>query len=53
MSKQNALLAVLVTFVFTASMCTAQEVKYCKNGRTGDIIVVQAGYPCPFPTHKL
>jgi len=53
MSKQNALLALLVTFVFTAFMCSAQEVKYCKNAKTGEIVVVQAGYPCPFPTHKL
>lgn len=53
MSKQNALLAVLATFVFTASMCSAQEVEYCKNATTGEIITIQAGYPCPFPTHKL
>lgn len=53
MSKQNALLAVLVTFVFTGSMCQAQDVKYCKNAKTGDIIVVEIGYPCPYPTHKI
>ncbi len=53
MSKQNALLAVLVTFVFTGSMCQAQDVKYCKNAKTGDIIVVETGYPCPYPTHKI
>jgi hypothetical protein len=52
MSKQNALLAVLVTFVFTASMCNAQDVKYCKNAKTGAIIVVQTGYPCPFGTYR-
>jgi len=53
MSKQNALLAILITFISTASMCHAQEVAYCKNSKTGEIIVVQAGYPCPFPTHQL
>ena len=32
---------------------SAQGVKYCKNAETGEIIVVEEGMPCPFPTHKI
>ena len=31
----------------------AQEVKYCKNLRTGEIVVVQKNYPCPSGTVKI
>jgi len=31
----------------------AQDVKYCKNYQTGEIIVVDAGMPCPYPTVEL
>ena len=54
----DAIEAVLVTAVFlalTAVPCQADEpkVKYCKDARTGQIIVIEDGYPCPFPTHEL
>lgn len=49
---RNTLLAVLVTFLFTASVCNAQDVKYCKNAKTGAIIVVKANLPCPWPTYR-
>jgi hypothetical protein len=33
--------------------CRAQDVKYCKNYQTGEIVVVEANMPCPFPTAEL
>jgi hypothetical protein len=47
--------ATLVFILFTAlvSESNAQKVKYCKNATTGDIITVQAGMPCPYPTHEI
>jgi len=49
--------AVLVTALFllvTATpVCANDKVKYCRNATTGEIITVQAGYPCPFPTHAI
>lgn len=29
------------------------EVKYCKDMRTGEIFVVEAGYPCPGTTVEI
>lgn len=31
----------------------AQEVKYCVDLETGEVIVVEAGMPCPFPMAEL
>lgn len=31
----------------------SQEVKYCKNYTTGEIVVVEKGMPCPYPTAEL
>lgn len=49
---------VLVGFVLglalsVAMYTPAQDVKYCRNAETGEIIVVEAGMPCPYPTHEL
>ena len=30
-----------------------QEVKYCKNYETGEIAVVEKGFPCPYPMGEL
>lgn len=52
---RNALGAMLAVVVFTLAImeCEAQDVKYCRDANTGEIIVVEAGQPCPYPTHEL
>ena len=30
-----------------------QELKYCKDYETGEVVVVEAGKPCPFPMGEL
>ncbi len=42
-----------VAALFAALQSEAQEVKYCKNYTSGEVIVVQAGMPCPYPTVEL
>jgi hypothetical protein len=58
MSKVHpAVQAALIFFVLCLMMavkpCEAQDVTYCKNYQTGQIIVVEAGMPCPYPTVQL
>ena len=36
-----------------AKKALSQEVKYCKNYETGEIYVVEANMPCPYPTVEL
>ena len=43
----------LVIYGLLVFMTEAQEVSYCKDAETGKVIVVEAGYPCPYPTHKI
>ena len=46
-------LLLLLVVLFTAPAMAQEvktQVKYCKNYETGQVIVVQVGYPCPFPT---
>ena len=52
---KNFIEALLVfTLLLAATAVPAQdEVKYCKDATTGDIITVGAGMPCPYPTHEL
>lgn len=54
----KATLIVLVVFnVLLLMTCVgrveANDVKYCKDARTGKIIVVPANTPCPYPTHEI
>ena len=60
MKKQMGKILMKINFVlmitvamFIGVKSNAQEVKYCKNAKTGEIITIQAGYPCPFPTYKI
>ena len=46
-------LALAVFTLFVGQIAEAQEVTYCKNYQTGEIIVVEAGYPCPYPSVEL
>lgn len=49
-----AILVLAIVYIFTIpSALSAEKVKYCRNAETGEIITVQAGYPCPYPTHEL
>lgn len=43
----------VMALVEGAKEALAQEVKYCKNYQTGTIIVVEASYPCPYPTVEI
>ena len=53
----SLLLVVALAFIagaLTARKADAQdEVKYCKDARTGQVIVVEASMPCPFPYREL
>ena len=51
---KNFIEALLVTVLFTAATAThagPDEVKYCKNATTGEIVVVGIRSPCPYPTY--
>ena len=55
MSKQLAIwTTIAVAFLLLAMQAMSQDkVKYCKNYETGEVIVVEAGYPCPYPTAEI
>jgi hypothetical protein len=41
-------------FVLVISgQATATDVKYCKDYTTGEIYVVEANMPCPYPTVEI
>ena len=43
----------LMAMLFMGQAIDAQEVKFCKNLTTGEIIVVEINYPCPYPTVRI
>ena len=47
------LVGLMAALFFMAWQADAQQVTYCKDARTGEIIVIQEGYPCPSPTHQI
>lgn len=48
--RAMALCAAVVIAGLSAVGSDAQQVKYCKDYRTGEVFVVEAGMPCPYPT---
>ena len=50
---QAALIFAVLCILMLVKPCEAQDVQYCKNYETGEIIVVEAGQPCPYPTVQL
>jgi hypothetical protein len=36
-----------------AAMTLAQDVTYCKNAQTGEVIVIEAGHACPFGYYRI
>ena len=44
----------MMVLLLSAPLVAANEpeVKYCKDYITGEVIVIQAGYPCPAPTSE-
>ena len=46
-------LGLIILAVMIANRATSQELTYCKNYETGEVIVVEAGFPCPYPTVEL
>ena len=48
-----ALVTLITAIFFMTWQADATQVKYCKNPRTGEIIVIEANYPCPSGTHKV
>ena len=51
--KLGVILAATVLLLAICLLSHADGVKYCKDARTGDIIVVEEGQPCPYPTHEI
>ncbi len=52
--KNSAMIFGLVLIVFAIAVdAQGQQVKYCKNFQTGEIYVVEANMPCPYPTVEL
>ena len=48
--------AVFVFTIFSLATCErvdAQDVAYCKHGQTGQVIVIEAGYACPFGYYRI
>ncbi len=43
----------LVISMLLSNATQAQDVKYCKNFQTGEIVVVEINMPCPFPMAEL
>lgn len=49
-----AILVILLGMLIWAEGTSAQpKIKYCKNLRTGEIVVVEGNYPCPAGTVKI
>jgi hypothetical protein len=48
-----AVVFVLLAMLFATNAWSNPKVKYCKNYETGEIIVIEDGYPCPFPTSEI
>ena len=59
MNKESAIwTAIAVAFLLLAMSFALQavadpKVKYCKDAQTGRVITVEAGMPCPYPTHEI
>lgn len=56
--KQEAIDALIIVglmaaLFFMTYQCQAAPVKHCRNAETGQIITVEAGMPCPYPTHEV
>ena len=49
-SKMKYLILALAVMAVSTQ---AQDVKYCKNYETGEVIVVEANMPCPYPMAEL
>ena len=56
-SLHPAVEAAIIFLILALLMCVkpeaTPEIKYCKNYETGEVIVVEANQPCPFPTAEL
>ena len=48
----GGLIGMMLMLAIIAS-ADAQDVKYCKNFQTGEIYVVEANMPCPYPTAEI
>lgn len=45
--------AVMMAIIFAGEAMADPKVKYCKDAQTGRVITVEAGMPCPYPTHEI
>lgn len=43
------IIAILLALVVFLTEGYAQQVKYCKDLQTGQVVVVEANMPCPYP----
>ena len=47
------LLAIVLIPAYTVGTLANPQVKYCKNFTTGEVFVVEANMPCPYPTVEI
>ena len=53
-AKNSVIMVGLMAAVFFMTwQCEAQNVVYCKNGQTGKVIVIEAGYACPYGYYRI
>ena len=45
--------AAVIALSYAPQLRANDKVEYCKNAKTGEIIVVKKNMPCPFPMHKI
>ena len=43
----------MLELVISIILMQDPDIKICKNFKTGEVIVVEAGMPCPFPTVQI
>ena len=56
MNKTWALVLLAAIAYVGLTLCAVADdskIKYCKNYETGEIIVIEKGYPCPSPTVEI
>jgi hypothetical protein len=56
--NETKIVAAVVFVLFIGAVCfaglgQAQDVTYCKNAQTGEVIVIEAGHACPFGYYRI
>lgn len=48
-----AIFCLVMMLITGARDLLAQEVAYCKHGQTGEVIVIEANYACPYGYYRI